>query len=307
MVIWHTMTLIWRHCNEPPLVVSMTASLKIRKAPFTQGCDLRATFERPEKWSGHSMVAQTQKVPFLCNCCSTTLVPSLNDQSCCSGITGRAKEAEWRQNHCQGGPMIAVVVEWRHSGRHSDLSMDATDPAKEAQWWYKLGRQKRRSNSWYIMFKTVRLYLRGDQWPTIVRPFCDHGDACAFLLPPLSDLWATDLLGDLCATVLNMLKTSRRPWRPWRCMNVLSTTIERPRQPLCLRSAFNSDLTSYVVVQGRHKGRSPCVKGVLLTHGNIYILIMGIPIAGKNVFYIDDCTLLALKWRVTVGRASIKT
>ena len=34
-----------------------------------------------------------------------------------------------------------------------------------------------------------------------------HGDACAIFLPPLSDLWATDLLSDLCATVFNMLKT----------------------------------------------------------------------------------------------------
>ena len=40
------------------------------------------------------MVAGTQKVLFLCNCCSTTLVPSLNDQSYCSGTTGRAKKAE---------------------------------------------------------------------------------------------------------------------------------------------------------------------------------------------------------------------
>ena len=63
------------------------------------------------------------------------------------------------------------------------------------------------------------------------------------------------------ATVLNMLKTSRRPWRPWRCLNVLCTTLERPRQPFCHRSAFNGDLASYVVVQGRYKGHSPCVRG----------------------------------------------
>ena len=87
---------------------------------------------------------------------------------------------------------------------------------------------------------------------------------CAFILPPLSDLWATDLLGDLCVTVLNMLKTSQRPWRPWRCLNVICATLERPRQPFCLPSAFNGDLASFVVAQGRHKGRSPCVKGVLL-------------------------------------------
>ena len=87
-----------------------------------------------------SVVAQTQKVLFLCNCCSTILVPSLNDQSCCSVTTGRADEAEWRQNLCQGGSRVVVVAEWRHSGRHSDRSMDAIGRPKEAQWWYKEGR-----------------------------------------------------------------------------------------------------------------------------------------------------------------------
>ena len=172
------------------------------------------------------MVAGTQKVLFLCNCCSTTLVPSLNDQSCCSGTTaGRAKKAEWRQNHCHGGSSVAVVAEWRHSGRHSDRSMDAIGRPKEAQLWYKEGRRVAQIDTQCSHF------LLGDQWPTIVHPLCDHGDVCAFILPPLSDLRATDLLDDLCATVLNMLKTSRRPWRPWRCLNVLCATLERPRQP----------------------------------------------------------------------------
>ena len=200
------------------------------------------------------MVAQ--KVLFLCNCCSTTLVPSLNDQSCCSGTTCRTKKAEWRQNHCHGGSSVAVVTEWRHSGRHSDRSMDAIGRPKEAQWWYKEGRRVAQIDTQCSHF------LLGDQWSTTVHPFCDHGDVCAFILPPLSDRWATDLVGDLCATVFNMLKTSRRPWRPWRCLNVLCATLERPRQPFCLRSAFNGDMTSFVVA--RHKGRSPCVKGVLV-------------------------------------------
>ena len=118
-------------------------------------------------------------------------------------------------------------------------------------------------------FKSLRFaLLLGDQsWPTTVHPFCHHGDVCAFLLPPLSDMWATDLLGDLCAIVLNMLKTSRRPWHPWRCLNVLCTILERPRQPFCLLSAFNGDLASFVVAQWRQKGRSPCVKGVLWLPG----------------------------------------
>ena len=40
------------------------------------------------------------------------------------------------------------------------------------------GRQKHRSNL-NTLFTTVRNFLRGDQWPTIVYPICDHGDAYA--------------------------------------------------------------------------------------------------------------------------------
>ena len=40
--------------------------------------------------------------------------------------------------------------------------------------------------------------------------------------------------------------------------------LGRPRQPFGLPSAFNGDLASFVVAQGRHKGHSPCVKGVLV-------------------------------------------
>ena len=111
------------------------------------------------------------------------------------------------------------------------------------------------------MFTVVRIFFRADQWTTTKHLFRDRGDVRAFLLPPLSDLWASDHLDDLCATVLNMLKTSRRPWRPWRCLNVLCTTIKRPRQLFGPRLAFNGDLTSFVVAKGRHKGRSLCVKG----------------------------------------------
>ena len=197
-------------------------------------CHLCATI----KWLGRSVVAGTQKVLFLCNCCRTTLVPSLNNQSCCSGTTGRAKKAGWRQNHCHGGPSVAVVAEWWHSGRHSHRSMDAIGRPNEAQWWNKEGRRVAQIDAQCSHF------LLADQWPTTVHPFCDQGNVCAFILPPLSDRWATDLLGDLCATVLNMLKNSRRPWRPWRCLNVLCATLERPRQPFGLPSAFNGDLAS---------------------------------------------------------------
>ena len=200
-------------------------------SPFTQGYDLCATFERPEKLSGRSVVAQTQKVLFLCNCCSTILVRSLNHQDCCSGTTGRAKEVEWRQKHCHAGSRVAVVAEWghsgRHSGRHSNRSKDAIGRPKEAQWWYKEGRSIAEIDiqclQQYAFFKGRPI------WPTPVHPFCDHGVAYAFPLPLSGDLWATNLLGDICATVLNMLKTSRRPWRLWRGLNVLCATLEWPR------------------------------------------------------------------------------
>ena len=87
------------------------------------------------------------------------------------------------------------------------------------------------------VYNGTNFFLRGDQRPTPVHPLCDHSDACTFLLPPLDHLWATDLLGEVCAAVLNMLKTSRRPWRG---LNILCATIERPikttfRPPLCLQ------------------------------------------------------------------------
>ena len=109
--------------------------------PFTKApCDFHATFERPEKWAGRSVVAQTQKVLFLCNCYRTTRVPSLNHQNCHSGTKSRTKEAEWRQIHCHGGSRVAVVAEWRLSGRHSDRSMNTIGWPKEIQWWYMEGR-----------------------------------------------------------------------------------------------------------------------------------------------------------------------
>ena len=161
-----------------------------------------------------------------------------------------AKVAEGLPWSPDGGTVVATVI---------------------AQWTLLVGQRRhnggtRKAEALLKLIHNVNnstYFLRGDQWPTTVHPFCHHGDVCAFLLPPSSDLWATDLLGDLCATVLNMFKTSRRPWRPWRCLNVLCTTIERPRHPFCLPSAFNGDLASFVVAQWRQKGRSSCVKGVL--------------------------------------------
>ena len=54
------------------------------QSPIRQGCDLHDTFERPENWSERSVVAQTQKVMYLCNYYITT-----------PGATVRGKEAGW--------------------------------------------------------------------------------------------------------------------------------------------------------------------------------------------------------------------
>ena len=236
------------------------------QAPFTQGCDLRATFERPEKWPGRSVVAQTQKVLF----CVTAAARPL----CLHWTTKSAVVVQQVvQSRQSGGRTIAKVAEglpWSPNGGTEVATLIA-------QWMLLVGQRRhndgtRKAEALLKLIHNVHnstYLLRGDQWPTTVHPFCHHGNVCTFLLPPSSDLWVTDLLGDLCATVLNMLKTSRRSWHPWRCLNVLCTTLEQPRQPFCLLSAFNGDLASFVVAQWRQKGRSPCVKGVLLSESFI--------------------------------------
>ena len=105
----------------------------MHKVPFTQGCDLRATFERPENWPGRSVVAQTQKVLFLCNCARPLCVPWTTKttvmtqqavqrrQSGGRTIIMVAQGLPWSSN---GGTVVAtVIVQWsllvdqkRHSG-----------------------------------------------------------------------------------------------------------------------------------------------------------------------------------------------
>ena len=156
--------------------------------------------------------------------------------------------------------MVAVVAEWRHRGRHSDRSMVGqrrhNGGTRKAEASLKLIHNVHNSTH----------FLWCDQWPTTVHPFCEHGGVC---VPPPCLLWATSEQPISSASFVRLFwtcsnLTSRRPWRPWRCLNVVCNTIERPRQPFGLLSAFNGDLASFVVAQGRHQGRSPCVKVVLM-------------------------------------------
>ena len=255
-VRWDVMSSIWD--KNSGHVIQMT------KVPLTQDCDLRATFERPEKWLGRSVVAQTQKVLFLCKCCSTTPVPSLNDHN---GCIMSQQVAQRRQS---GGRTIAKVAQglpWSPNGGTVVATMIT-------QWTLLVGQRSHNGGTRKAVasLKLIHNVHNSSHFFT-GRPMADH---CAsnlrpwrcVCLPPAS---FEPPLGDrpprrpFC-DCLNMLKTSRRPWRPWQCLNVLRTTLERPRQPFGLLSAFHDDLASFVVAQGKHKGRSPCIKGVLVIH-----------------------------------------
>ena len=127
------------------------------------------------------MVAGTQKVLFLCNCCSTTLVPSLNDQSCCSGTTGRAKKAEWRQNHC----IVAQVLPWSLNG--------GTVVATVIAQWTPLVGQRRHNGGTKKADVSLKLIhnVRIFYWATNGRPLCTHSATTAMCVPSSCLLWVT--------------------------------------------------------------------------------------------------------------------
>ena len=222
-----------------------------------------ATFVPPLSDQKNGQDAQWSPKPRKFCFCVTAAARSL----CLPWTTKSAAVAQQvAQRRQSGGRTVAEVAEglpWSPNGGTVVATVIA-------QWTLSVGQRRhtggtRKAEALLKLIHNVHnstYFLRGDRWPTTVQPFCHHGDVCAFLLPPSSKLWATDLLGDLCATVLNMFKTSRRPWRPWRSLNVLCTTIERPRRPFCLLAAFNGD-------QGQFCGRTmeaersqPLCKGV---------------------------------------------
>ena len=119
------------------------------------------------------------------------------------------------------------------------------------------GRQKHHPN-WYTMIKTVRIFTgRPLAYPcaSILRP---RRCVC---LPPASVARPTS--SAICVRLLWTCSKLHRRW-PWRGLNVLCATLDRPRHPFGLLCSFNGDLVSFVVTQRRHKRHSPYVKGVLL-------------------------------------------
>ena len=211
----------------------------LNKPPLHRAATFVPPLSDQKRLSGRLVVAQTQKVMSLCNCCSTILVPSLNHPNCCSGKTGRTKEAKWRQNHC--GSRVVVVAEWGHTGCHSGRLKDAISRPKEAQWWCKRGRSSAQIDAQYLQ---QVFYGATDDRPLCIHCATTPMRVClrpAFFERPVSDRpprWPF-------VTVLNMFKTSRRPWHPWRGLNVLRATFERPWQPSGLLYAFNGDLSQF--------------------------------------------------------------
>ena len=204
------------------------------------------------------MVAGTQKLLFLCNCCSRTLLPSLNDQSCCSGTTGRVKKAEWRQNHCHGGSNVAVVAEWRHSG------------ATVITQWSTLVSQRRHNGGTRkadVSLKSIH-NVRIVYWATNGRPLCIHSATTAMCVPSSCLLWATCERPTSSATFVRLFWTCSKLHGDHGVHGDVWTSYVPPLNDQGNRSASllpKGDLASFVVAQGRHKGRSPCVKGVLAT------------------------------------------
>ena len=177
------------------------------------------------------MVAGTQNVLFLCNCCSTTIVPSFSDQSCCRDITGRAKKAEWRQKpwwlKCCGGRWMEAQwsPQWSLNGRH----WSAKGGTMVVQ-----GRQTGRSN-WYTMFVFFTGRPMADLCASILRP-----RRCVYLHPapfgrPVSDRPPRRPLCDcfehaqnFTATMASMAMSERPMCHPW-------TTKATVRPPFCLQ------------------------------------------------------------------------
>ena len=118
-----------------------------------------------------------------------------------SVTTSRTKEAEWRQNHCQGGSRVAVVAEWRHCGRHNDHSMNAIGRPKESQWWYKEGSSVAQIDT---QCSQQFAFLYG---ATNGRPLCIHSATTAMCVPSSCLFWASFGRPTSSATFLRLFWT----------------------------------------------------------------------------------------------------
>ena len=199
------------------------------KAPFTQGCDLRATFGRPENGKDAQWSPKPRKFCF----CVTAAARSL----CLPWTTKAADVAQQvAQRRQSGGRTIAKVAQglpWSPNGGTVVATVISQWSAKGVI----QGRQKPRSK-WCTMFITVRIFYGA----TDGRPLCNHSASTAMCVPSSCLLWATSEQPTSSATFVRLFEhaqnftatmasmaTSERPvYHPW-------TTKATVRPPFCLQ------------------------------------------------------------------------
>ena len=96
------------------------------------------------------------------------------------------------------------------------------------------------------------------------RSLCIHSAPTAMRVPSSCLLWATCERTTPRWPLCDCFEHAQNFMASMRGLNVLCVTLERPRQHFCVFCTFKGDVVSFVIAQGRHKGRSPRVEGVLL-------------------------------------------
>ena len=127
---WRKVNIGSNNSSVPSGILKATVKLISFISPLYTGM-------RPEKLSGRSVVAQTQKVLFLCNCCSTNLVHFNRTTKTAVVVVVTQQVAQNRQSEGRTVAMVAQGLpwsppEWRHSGCQCSLN---------GQWCYKWGRR----------------------------------------------------------------------------------------------------------------------------------------------------------------------
>ena len=190
--------------------------LLFTNAPFSQGCDLRVTagllrclftiHVRPISTLLTYCIAKASSIkwPFSQGC---GLRATFERPEKWSGAM-EAQALPWSPN--EDTVLATVIAQWTllvGQGSHHDGT----------------GEAKIKLRLKYSVYNRTHYFMG--------RPLVNNSASillpwrCVCLpLPLLSDLWATNLLGDLSATVFNTLKTSRWWWRPWRSLAALCTT-----------------------------------------------------------------------------------
>ena len=134
-------------------------------------CHIWAT----RKWLGRSVVAQTRK---FCFCVTAAARPLCLPWTTKSAVMEQhVQVAQRRQSGHRTIAKVAQGLPWSPNGGTVGATVNA-------QWTLLVGQRRhsggtRKTEASLKLIHNVhnsRHVLRGDQWPTTVHPFCDHGD-----------------------------------------------------------------------------------------------------------------------------------